>query len=244
MTDVGDYLRLLYATSGEAHCLRCEKTVPDRQPQPALGAPSFALPEGTAVELCAPLARSPTARSGAISSPRFAPRAAGECGLTASFGILADELALDEDTQLEIEAVVDRVLVKRSQAKQLLVALTDAAKAGGGLCALPLRRRENRGAILCELWLPRAPPDHLWSARAGSSHLTRPKVHASPAPGWERIFGCTRGFSSPIRRARFLGGAFVKEAFNVDKHNNNGRMHLGTRGALWVLPRNTVCGAS
>src|SRR4051812_29917285 len=54
MTDLSDYLRVLFATAGDAHCLYCGDQVPLRSPL-QIAEHLLALPPGTTVELCAPI---------------------------------------------------------------------------------------------------------------------------------------------------------------------------------------------
>src|SRR5207247_4890802 len=54
MTDLWDYLRMLYATLGTPHCPRCEQPVPTRSPQQMLEH-LLRLPRGTEVEVRAPV---------------------------------------------------------------------------------------------------------------------------------------------------------------------------------------------
>jgi excinuclease ABC subunit A len=54
MTDIYDYLRVLFATSGMAHCPVCDREVPVRTPV-QIAEHILSLPEGSAVELDAPV---------------------------------------------------------------------------------------------------------------------------------------------------------------------------------------------
>src|ERR1051325_611053 len=53
MTDIYDYLRLLYATIGVAHCPYCDREIPVKTALQMLEH-LLCLPEGTQVEMCAP----------------------------------------------------------------------------------------------------------------------------------------------------------------------------------------------
>src|ERR1700742_3436605 len=54
MTDVSDYLRMLFATMGTPHCPICEEAIPVRSPYQMLEH-LLSLPEGTEVEVRAPV---------------------------------------------------------------------------------------------------------------------------------------------------------------------------------------------
>src|SRR3954463_5213884 len=54
MTDISDYLRMLFATTGISHCPYCRSEVPVRTPH-QIAERLLALPEGTEVEIRAPV---------------------------------------------------------------------------------------------------------------------------------------------------------------------------------------------
>src|SRR2546429_6469135 len=54
MTDVSDYLRMLFATMGTPHCPICEEAIPVRSPY-QMHEHLLSLPEGTEVEVRAPV---------------------------------------------------------------------------------------------------------------------------------------------------------------------------------------------
>ncbi len=224
MTDVGDYLRLLYATSGEAHCLRCENAVPTVS-LTQLSEHLLALPEGTAVELCAPVAKV-YGEEWSYLFTEIRTKGCRRVRINGELRDLADELALDEDAPVEIEAVVDRVLVKRSQAKQLLVALTDAAKLGEGF----VRCRFEDEKTEAKFYAGFGCTEHrlTFVEREGwYFSFNEPESACLTCSGLGTYLRVHTGLLVPDPSRSLLGGAFVKEAFNFDKNNNNGRILWG-----------------
>ncbi|WP_395091515.1 hypothetical protein [Armatimonas sp.] len=224
MTDIGDYLRLLYATSGEAHCLRCENTIPTVS-LTQLSEHLLALPDGTAVELCAPVAKVYDEEWSYLFT-EIRTKGCRRVRINGELRDLADELALDEEAQLEVEAVVDRVIVKRSQAKQLLVALTDAAKLGEGF----VRCRFEDEVTEQRFYAGFGCPEHrlTFVEREGwFFSFNEPESACLTCSGLGIYLRVHTGLLVPDPSRSILGGAFVKEAFNVDKHNNNGRILWG-----------------
>src|SRR5262249_60403916 len=53
MTDIYDFMRVLFATAGVAHCPYCHTEVPIKTPH-QMAEHLLSLPAGTAVEVCAP----------------------------------------------------------------------------------------------------------------------------------------------------------------------------------------------
>ncbi|WP_309707252.1 excinuclease ABC subunit UvrA [Armatimonas sp.] len=224
MTDVGDYLRLLYATSGEAHCLRCAQPIPTVS-LTQLSEHLLSLPEGTAVELCAPLEK-PYGEEWSYLFTEIRTKGCRRVRINGELRDLADELALEEDSPLEVEAVVDRVLVKRSQAKQLLVALTDAAKLGEGF----VRCRFEDERVEAKFYENFGCPEHrlTFIEREGwYFSFNEPESACLTCSGLGTYLRVHTGLLVPDPSRSLLGGAFVKEAFNFDKNNNNGRILWG-----------------
>ncbi|MCX6368950.1 MAG: excinuclease ABC subunit UvrA [Armatimonadetes bacterium] len=269
MTDVGDYLRLLYATSGEAHCLRCEKPIPTVSLN-LLSEHLLALPEGTAVELCAPVAKV-YGEEWSYLFTELRTKGCRRVRVNGELHDLADELALDEEdlshpsppspgrsyltgeerepegdeapfprpegTRKErpgegvgrgcqVEAVVDRVLVKRSQAKQLLVALTDAAKLGEGFVRCRFEDEKTEARFYAGFGCP----EHrlTFVEREGwYFSFNEPESACLTCSGLGTYLRVHTGLLVPDPSRSILSGAFVKEAFNVDKNNNNGRIIWG-----------------
>src|SRR5262249_36745818 len=54
MTDIYDYMRILYGTIGDAHCPYCGHDVPMKTPL-QMCEHVLSLPRGTAIEVCAPI---------------------------------------------------------------------------------------------------------------------------------------------------------------------------------------------
>ena len=225
MTDIGDYLRLLYATCGDARCLRCENSVPTI-PLARLAEKILALPEGTSVELCAPLEKV-YGDEWSLVFTDLRTRGVRRVRLNDQLLDLADDLELDEDAPLLVEAVADRLVVKRSQEKQLLAALGEAAKMGEGFlrCRFDDPKTEERfyrGAGCAEHKL-------IFVEREGwFFSFNEAESACVTCSGLGTYLRVHTGLLVPDPSRSILGGAFVKEAFNFDKNNGNGRM-------LWSL---------
>jgi excinuclease ABC subunit A len=113
MTDIYDYLRVLYTTAGQAHCPRCRREVPTRTPH-QVAEHLLALPEGTAVELCAPLVKVYGEDYGFLFAEVRA-RGARRVYVDDARHDLSEELELDEGRVYALEAVVDRFVVRHAR---------------------------------------------------------------------------------------------------------------------------------
>ena len=130
ITEVYDYLRLLYARAGRPHCPRCGRPISRQTPQQIVDR-LLELPEGTRFQVLAPLIRGRKGEYaelfGELSAKGFARvRVDGE---TIPLGASEAAPKLDKQRKHTIEVVVDR-LVARPSAKQRL---TDSVETALGL---------------------------------------------------------------------------------------------------------------
>ena len=134
VTEIYDYLRLLYARAGKPHCPNCGRPVTQQQPSQIVDT-VLALPEGTRVQVLAPVVRG---RKGEykkeledIGKEGFARvRVDGEVKE------LSEEIVLDRYKQHDIDVVVDRLVVKDDIGKRLADSVETALKMGKGLVAV------------------------------------------------------------------------------------------------------------
>ena len=143
VTEVLDYLRVLYARIGRAHCPQCGRTV---QPQSAqqIADQLAALPPGTRFQLLAPVARQ---RKGTHADLLAQARRDGYVraridGVPAE---LSDPIRLAKTKQHTIELIVDRLEVPEGEVEQreaFLARLVDSVettlRAGNGLLVADL----------------------------------------------------------------------------------------------------------
>jgi excinuclease ABC subunit A len=115
VTEIYDYLRLLYARTGHPHCPNCGREVSQQTPQQMVDA-IMDLPEGTRLMLLAPLVRS---RKGEYRQLFEDLRRSGYVRVRVNGQIrdLSEEIELDRYKQHTIEVVVDRLIVRRDSAE-------------------------------------------------------------------------------------------------------------------------------
>ncbi len=125
VTEIYDYLRLLYARIGHPHCPNCGREVSRQTVQQIVDA-VLNLPQGSRIMLLAPLVQG---RKGEYKSIFEEMRRAGYVRIRVDGNILdlSDEIELDKQKKHTIEVVVDRLVLRKEQ------------KAG----ALPVRSDDN-----------------------------------------------------------------------------------------------------
>ena len=116
VTEIYDYLRLLYARVGHPHCPRCGREVSQQTVQQIVDA-VLNLPEGSRIMLLAPLIQG---RKGEYKNIFEEMRRAGYVRVRVDGKIfdLSDEIDLDKQKKHTIEVVVDRLVIRKRQATQ------------------------------------------------------------------------------------------------------------------------------
>ncbi|QHT62422.1 excinuclease ABC subunit UvrA [Paenibacillus lycopersici] len=130
MSDVYDYVRLLFATLGTPHCPRCAAALEARTPN-QIAEHILALPAGSTVELYAPV----QPLFGETYSVLFDEIRTKGYRMFKIDGILhdtSDRIELDEHTPQEMEVLIDKYEVKRDIYKQLVISIELGMKIGEG----------------------------------------------------------------------------------------------------------------
>ena len=131
VTEIYDYLRVLFARIGTPHCPQCGREVRAQSAQEIVEQVA-ALPEGTRFQILAPLARN---RKGTFKDTFAQARADGFSRVRVDSEIrgLDEEITLDKKKKHNIELVVDRVEVKVGFVSRLTDSIETALRAGDGL---------------------------------------------------------------------------------------------------------------
>ncbi|MBO8129659.1 MAG: excinuclease ABC subunit UvrA [Peptococcaceae bacterium] len=131
VTEIYDYLRLLFARIGRPHCPRCQHPIAGQTIEQMVDQ-IMALPEGTRLQILAPVVRGKKgehvkvfeeARRGGFVRVRVDGEARE----------LAEEIKLEKNKKHHIEVVVDRIVVKPGITSRLADSIETAAKLTGGL---------------------------------------------------------------------------------------------------------------
>ena len=174
-TEIYDYLRVLFARIGTPHCPACGRAIESQSAEQIVDR-LLEFPEGAKLALLAPLVRG---RKGEHKDVLAAARRAGFVRLRVD-GKQVDAREVRELAKTfkhEIEAVVDRVLVKPSIRSRLTDSVELALKVGEGLLIASVQTDDGKSA-----------KDHLFSERfacpihgVGLAELT-PRVFSFNSP--------------------------------------------------------------
>ncbi len=128
VTEIYDFLRLLYARVGEPHCFRCGRPIGAQTIQEVVGR-LLALPEGSRLQVLAPVVRG---RKGEFRRELQELRRAGFIRVRVDGEVreLGEDLALAKNQPHTIDVVVDRVVVKAGVERRLAASLEVAFRYG------------------------------------------------------------------------------------------------------------------
>ncbi len=136
VTEIYDYLRLLYARIGHPHCPQCGDPISQQSAEQIIDA-VMSMPEGTKVQILAPVVRG---RKGEYKKTFEEIRHEGFTrvrvdGVTRT---LYEEIELSKNQKHTIDIVVDRVEVEAKKRGRIADSVETALKHGGGLVSVLL----------------------------------------------------------------------------------------------------------
>jgi excinuclease ABC subunit A len=131
VTEISDYLRLLFARVGQPHCHSCGRPIASQTPQQMTDR-VMELPEETRVQLLAPVVRD---RKGEYKRDLDGFRRQGfvRARIDGEICELSDDLKLAKQSKHSIDVVVDRVVVRGSARGRIAESLEVALRLADGL---------------------------------------------------------------------------------------------------------------
>ena len=141
VTEIYDYLRLLYARIGIPHCPKCGKEI-KKQTIDQIVDRIMELPERTKLQLLAPVVRG---RKGEHVKLLEDAKKSGYVGVRVD-GILYDlseKIELEKNKKHNIEIVVDRLMVKEGMQMRLTESIETASALSGGLLIVDVNQGED-----------------------------------------------------------------------------------------------------
>ena len=131
VTEIYDYMRLLYARCGVPHCPECGKPISKQTVDQMVDA-IMALPERTKIQLLAPVVRG---RKGTHEKLFEKAKKSGYVRVNVDGSVydLSEEITLDKNIKHNIEIVVDRLVIKEGIEKRLTDSIEAVLKLAEGL---------------------------------------------------------------------------------------------------------------
>jgi excinuclease ABC subunit A len=131
VTEVYDYLRLLFARIGKPYCYKCGREIAAQTVQQITDA-VMALPEGTRIQVLAPIVR---ARKGEYKKELMAAAASGyvRARIDGSIRELSEPIPMDKKKKHDIEIVIDRLVIKPGMERRLAESIETALRQADGI---------------------------------------------------------------------------------------------------------------
>jgi excinuclease ABC subunit A len=136
VTEIYDYLRLLWARIGQPHCPKCGKPIAGQSAEQIIDQ-AMALAEGTRFMVLAPIVRG---RKGEYGRQLEELRAEGftRAKVDGELRRLEEEIVLDKKVKHDIAVVVDRLIMKPDLRKRLADSIETAVALAGGIVEIEL----------------------------------------------------------------------------------------------------------
>ncbi|MBQ5535704.1 MAG: excinuclease ABC subunit UvrA [Oscillospiraceae bacterium] len=141
VTEIYDYLRLLWARVGTPHCPKCGKEIRQQSIDQIIDQ-LMAMPEGTRIQVMAPVIRG---RKGEYAKVFEDARKSGyvRVRVDGSMYDLGEEIKLDKNKKHNIEIVVDRLILRPDVVHRLTDSAETAAALTGGLVLVNILQEER-----------------------------------------------------------------------------------------------------
>ena len=162
VTEIYDYLRLLYARAGRPHCPNCGKPIAQQSVDQMVDA-VMTQPEGTKLLIMAQLVRGKKGEHRKILD-QIRHDGYVRVRIDGELRDLGEEITLEKQKKHTIEIVVDRLVVRAGMESRLTDSLETALRAGGGVVYVQvvdgelLMFSENFACVDCGISLPEIAP--------------------------------------------------------------------------------------
>jgi excinuclease ABC subunit A len=167
ITEIADYLRLLYARAGEPHCYKCGSPIAGQTPKEMVERIA-GLASGTQVQLLAPVVRG---RKGVYKKELDEYRRKGfvRVRIDEEMRDLDEKIKLARTKVHDIDVVVDRVVIKDNVEARLAESVATSLKLGVGMVKILIGREgepgadewllsQHRACVSCEVSFPELVP--------------------------------------------------------------------------------------
>ena len=225
MTDLYDYMRMLFATIGVSHCPYCSVEIPTRTPY-QLMEHVLSLSEGTEVEIYAPVFKI-YGEDYPYLFDDVRLKGCRRVRINGDLHDLSEEIELDEQAEYNIQAIIDRFVIKPDIDKQILAALDHAMLVGEGFMSFHIMSPDIADKDINAFYKDFGCPEHrVVMGELGPHHFTfnEPTGACVTCSGLGTYLQVHPDLLVPDKTRSIVEGAFVKQAFNYDPDRWDGRM--------------------
>ncbi len=141
VTEIQDYLRLLFGRAGDPHCPKCSRPIKPQTIDEMVDQ-ILTLPEGTRYQLLAPVVRGKKGTHAKLLSG-LAAEGFARVRINKEVRELSDNIELDKNHTHSIEVVVDRLIAREGIQERLNDSLRTTLKRGDGLALIEVVPKKN-----------------------------------------------------------------------------------------------------
>ncbi len=141
VTEIYDYLRLLWARVGTPHCPKCGKVIRQQTIDQIIDQ-VLSLPEGTRIQVMAPVIRGKKGEHAKVFEDA---KRSGYVRVRADGNLyeLDEEIKLEKNKKHNIEVIIDRLIIRPDIQQRLTDSVETASALSGGLVVVNLLREEQ-----------------------------------------------------------------------------------------------------
>jgi excinuclease ABC subunit A len=226
MTDLSDYLRMLYCTVGVSHCPYCRREVPTKSAL-HMAERLLSLPKGTEVEIRAPLFKV-YGEDYPYLFGDIRTRGYRRLRIDGELHDISDAIELDEDREYHMEAVIDRYVIKPEIEKQLVASLEQGLVVGEGFLSFHVLSAPEGVTVDADAFYGDfACPEHrvaYGEPEINYFTFNLPVSACVTCSGLGTYLQVHPDLLVPDKSRTLRDGAFVREAFQYDKNLWGGRI--------------------
>lgn len=225
MTDISDYVRMLFATMGVPHCPICESPIPVRTPRRVIEH-ILSLPPGTEVELRIPVHKAYDEDYPALFE-RIRVHGYRRACIDGNTCDLGENFEIDEEEPHVVEVIVDAFVVEPGIESSMLASMESCMKLSDGAIAFQISRPTRLSSELKEFYKGFGCSKH--HMVAGDIHqamftFNDPSGACPTCAGIGTSMRVHPDLLIPDPRRTLNEGAFVAAAFNNSKDSWGGRI--------------------
>jgi excinuclease ABC subunit A len=224
MTDIASYLNLLYATIAEPHCPRCDEPAPSRSASQIVES-ILSLPEGAEIELRAPVFKVYGEELDFVFT-ELRKKGVRQLLVDGRAVDLAQQVELDESTVRRMDAIVDRLVVRRRNEKAIKAAVAATLLVGDGMMQVEIVKGASKADAGRFYGSTASAKHHLMYGEIGPEYFqfNNPEAACRTCAGLgvDKLTHPELLVPDPTRS--IAGGCFVREALRYDPDTWDGRM--------------------
>jgi excinuclease ABC subunit A len=148
ITEIYDYMRLLYARIGKPHCHNCGRPIARQTPEQIVDQ-VLGLPEGTRFQVLAPIVRGRKGEFGALLED-LSRRGYARARIDGDTRDLSERIRLDRYYQHDVDVIVDRLVIKEGIGSRLTDSIETALKLAEGTAAIDLVDDDGEDILFSE----------------------------------------------------------------------------------------------